>query len=109
MLYGIKYQTENQKLIKLNEKLKKLNLAILFDGKCKFVLDNAIAAIFVAKSLNKSQKQVIYKVYKLSPDEATQVKKENIASSVEEFQQLVNSALKKIDKLSAMKREQTRQ
>lgn len=93
MLYGIKYQ------VKQNGESHQ----VATYHKCKFVLDNLLSAMFVASALVKSHSDITYKIYKLEPKEAKQVKKENIASSVEEFKAMVDADCKKREKTEQTK------
>ncbi len=92
MLYGIKYQTKNESLTS-NNSLQGTKI----NGKSKFVLNNLLSAMFVASSLRRTHPDIKYTIYELSPLEIQQVKKENIASSVEEFKAMVDMAIKKAD------------
>ena len=92
MLYGIKYQTKNESLTS-NNSLQEAKI----NGKSKFVLNNLLSAMFVASYLRRTHPNIKYTIYELSPLEIQQVKKENIASSVEEFKAMVDMAIKKAD------------
>ena len=92
MLYGIKYQTKNESLTSCNS-LQETKI----NGKSKFVLNNLLSAMFVASYLRRTHPNIKYTIYELSPLEIQQVKKENIASSVEEFKAMVDMAIKKAD------------
>ena len=89
MLYGIKYEHNRAGRNKANEMLQKLGSAFYICGTCEFYLDNLYSALIVAKGLNKSHDTIKYKVFKLTKEEETIVQKEKVASSAEEFRNLV--------------------
>ncbi len=106
MLFAIKYETNKRGLKVANMTLKRYDSAIMFSGKNTNVFfTNPIIALKVAHHLNKVNKHLIYKVYKLSKDEERRIDKSLIVSTLEEYKTLVEAqwaaAIKKLEGLKA--------
>ena len=106
MLFAIKYETNKRGLKVANMTLKRYDSAIMFSGKNTNVFfTNPVVALKVAHHLNKVNKHLTYKVYKLSKDEERRIDDSLIVSTYEEYETLKEKqwadAIKKLEDLKA--------
>lgn len=106
MLFAIKYETNKRGLKIANVTLKRYDSAIMFRSDNTGVFfTNPIVALKVSQRLNKVNKHLTYKVYKLSKDEERRIDDSLIVSTYEEYETLKEKqwadAIKKLEDLKA--------
>lgn len=112
MLFAIKYDTSRKGLISTNNTLKNCGSDILFSGNDTGIFfTNPIVAIKVANKLNKKNKHLTYKVYRLSKEKEKTIHKSLIVSTMEEYKKLareqIDDAMIKLQDLQEKQEEPT--
>ena len=96
MLFAIKYSASRKGIKVANESLNRYGGAIMFSGRNTGVFfTNPFVASLVAHRLQQVNKQLEYRVYKLSSEEARVVSEDKIVSSMEEYRSFRDKETKK--------------
>ena len=85
MLFGIKYETSKKGLKVVNTTLKRYDNAIMQSGHSDILFTNPIVAMKVSHSLNKKNKFLTYRVFKLSKEAEKNSDQSSIVSTIEEY------------------------